>query len=206
MAEQLGFEILKKVMQNPQLIELTRQQLKLTLEHGYPHLAQRIRELKATIHHVQQEKEKCLKAFYADAIALEQLKAENQRLLREEQRARQELALTEAKLHGAEAFQGKLDQVFALLQEFEAVWAKMTPVQRRIVYRGVFNSLWIEGTPRSRHFKVGDCDLKEPFKSWYEGKAWGGKIVLTDDGLVAVTDNEDKELCQSYGFAPTDVR
>ena len=79
----------------------------------------------------------------------------------------------------------------------------MTPVQKRIVYRGVFSYLIFEGAPRSRHFKMGDFSLKEPFKSWYDGKAWEGSLVLTEGGSLILTDKKGNELCESYGFAPT---
>jgi hypothetical protein len=99
----------------------------------------RINELQAVIRQTKHEQDKCLKAFYAEAITTEQLKAENFRLAKESEQAQKELALIEARLEGAAAFRGKVDDVFRLLQDFETVWAKMTPVQQRVVSRGMFH-------------------------------------------------------------------
>ena len=197
---QLAFDILKKTMQNPQLIELTRRKLKDLIAQGEPGLLKRINELQANIRQVKHEQEKCLKAFYAEAITTEQLKEENFRLAKESEQAQKELALIEARLEGAAAFKGKVDDVFKLLQDFETVWAKMTPVQQRVVYRGMFHYFHVEGRPRSRRFKIGNFSLKEPFKSWYDGKAYEGAVIATDDGSIALTSTEDKELCESCGL------
>ena len=100
----------------------------------------------------------------------------------------------------------KLDEVFGLLQEFDTVWSKMTPVQQQVVYRGAFNFLKVEGTKWSRRFRVEDFSLKSIFESWYHGRAWNDSLLLTEQELGIVTDKQDSELCQSYGFAPTDGR
>ncbi|MBI3616527.1 MAG: recombinase family protein [Candidatus Omnitrophica bacterium] len=205
-AHPLAFEILKKAMSNPQLMELTRQEIRAALERGHPDLSRRVRELRSSLRFLKQAQEKCLEAYYEGAITTEQLKAENQRLFKEIELAQQELAQVEAKMQGAETFRGSLDRVFDLLQEFDAVWAKMTPVQQRIVYRGVFNFLAIEGRPRGRQFKVKDFSLKEPFKSWHEGRSWEGSLILTETGSLVLNDKKDKNLCESYGFAPTAAR
>ncbi len=205
-AHRLAFEILKRVMQNPQLIELTRRQLRAALEQGHPQLAKRVRELRETIHRLKQAQTKWRDAYYQEAMTTQQFKEENLRLVRELELAEHDLSLAETKLHGADRFRGKLDQVFALLQEFEAVWAKMTPVQQRVVYRGVFHYVRIEGVKWSRRFTVEDFSLKEPFQSWYDGRAWNGPLLLTEEGSVVVTNQQDKELCESSTFAPTAVR
>ena len=110
----LAFEMLKQVMQNRQLIGLTMLHLQATLAHGHPQLSKRVHELKADIRRLKQEQEKCLRAHYADALTLEQFKAENLRLERERRAAEEELRIAEAKLSGAEAFEGKLGRMFEL--------------------------------------------------------------------------------------------
>lgn len=108
-------------------------------------------------------------------------------------RLEKELKTAEAKLHGADAFEGKLDEVFVLLQEFETVWSKMTPVQQRVVYRGGFNYLKVEGVKWRRQFKVEDFSLKPLFESWYHGRVWNAPILLTDADFGIVTDNQGNE-------------
>jgi len=203
---QLAFDILKQTMQNPQLIELTRRKLKDLIVQGEPGLLRRVNELRAAIRQAQHEQEKCLKAFYAEAITTEQLKAENSRLAKESEQAQKELALIQTRLEGAAAFKGKVDDVFKLLQDFETVWTKMTPVQQRVVYRGMFHHFHVEGRPRSRHFKIGNFSLKEPFKSWYDGRVYQGAVIATDDGSITLTATEDKELCESCGLGHMDVK
>jgi site-specific DNA recombinase len=205
-AHALAYEILRKVTQNPQLIELTRRQLKSNLELGQPHLAKHVRELRQTIQNLKQAQAKCLDAFYQEAITAEQLKVENMRLVHEQQLAEQELSHAEAKLEGADAFKGKLDHIFALFQDFKGVWASMTPVQQRVVYRGAFTHLVVNGARWSRRFAVTDFGLKEPFKSWYDGRIWNGPLRLAADELLVVTTSKDSEICESYGFKPTAAR
>ena len=56
------------------------------------------------------------------------------------------------------------------------------PAQEDHWLRVLFEYLWIEGTPRSRRFTVGDYSMREPFRNWYN------------------------TLCGKYGFLPMDVR
>jgi len=202
----LAFGILKRVMQNGQLIGLTMLHLQAALAHGHPQLSKRVNELKADIRRLKQEQEKCLRAHYADALTLEQFKAENLRFERERRAAEEELRIAEAKLSGAEAFEGKLGRLFELTEHFETVWAEMPPVQQRVIYRGVFEYLWIEGRPRGRHFTVGDYSLREPFRSWYNGEVWNGPLTIQQGDSVVVTSYKDNTLCGNYGFLPMDVK
>ena len=140
------------------------------------------------------------------AITTQQFKEENLRLVREQEAAEEELQIAQTKLEGADVFKGRVEQVFDLLQDFGAVWEKMTAVQQRVVYRGVFNHLYVEGARWSRQFKVTDFSLKEPFRSWYDGKVWEGPLVLREGSSVIVTSNKDKELCERFTFVPTAVK
>jgi site-specific DNA recombinase len=205
-AHKLAFDILKKVLRNPQVIELTRQYLSTALEHGQPQLFKRVRDLRETIRRVKQAQAKWRQAFFNEAITEQQFKEENLQLVREQEAAEQELRTVEAKLHGADAFKGKLDEVFGLLQDFETVWSRMSPVKQRVVYRGAFNYLKVEGAKWSRQFRMEDFSLKPLFESWYHGRAWNGPLLLSDADLGIVTDKQDKELCQSSIFAPMDAR
>ena len=205
-AHKLAFEILKKVLRSPQLIELTRQYLSTALEHGQPQLFKRVRDLRETIRCVKQSQAKWRQAFFNEAITEQQFKEENLQLVREQEQAERELKIAEAKLHGADDFKGKLDEVFVLLQEFETVWSKMTPVQQRVVYRGGFNYLKVGGAKWSRQFKVEDFSLKPLFESWYHGRVWNSPLLLSDADFGIVTDKQDKELCESSIFAPTAAR
>ena len=84
----------------------------------------------------------------------------------------------------------------------------MTPIQQRIVYRGVFNYIKIKGAKWSKHFEVEVFSLKQPFESWYNNQVWNGTLQLTDEGSVLIKDNlsENKDLCESSTFAPSAVR
>ena len=204
-AHDLAFQVLKKVMQNPQLIEETKRQLRTALENNQPHLAKRVREVRVLIQRSKQDQQKCRDAYYQEATTLQQFKEENLRLLREQEAAEQELKTAELKLHGADLFKGKIDQVFDLLKDFDIVWSKMTPVQQRIVYRGAFNFLKIKGAKWTRHFELDVFSLKQPFESWYDNKVWNGSLQLTEDGSALITDNsqENRALCENFTFAPS---
>jgi len=200
----LGLEILKKVMQDPRVIDWTRQQLKIALEQGHPHLSRRVRELRVSLQKLKKQQTQCLQAHYAGAVTLEQLKSENLRLDGERIEAERELSQTEAKLHGAAAFQGKIDKVFDLLKEFDQMWEVMSPVLKRAVYRGAFNYLKIEGKRKS--CKVEGFSLKEPFRSWYNNQIWNGSILITPEGAVLLKTKQEQDLCENFTFAHLDVR
>ena len=46
--------------------------------------------------------------------------------------------------------------------------------------------------------------VKEPFRSWYDGKVWEGPLVLRAGGSVIVTSSQDDTLCQNFMFSPMD--
>lgn len=207
----MAFGILKKVLQNPQLIELTRAHLKDLLEYSFPHLARRMRELRAIFQRLKREEEKNLQAYHLEAITTDQLKAENIRILNERQSTEREMKEIEAKLSGAVAQQGKVNQVFELLHNFEPIWMRMQPVQQRVIYRGIFNYFYVEGRKYTRQYQIRDFSLKEPFKSWYHNKLWEGPLLINEAGNALSSSNvdnaqQDKDLCQKYIFAPSDVR
>jgi hypothetical protein len=54
--------------------------------------------------------------------------------------------------------------------------------------------------------RIGNFSLKEPFKSWYDGKVYAGPVIATDDGSIALTTTEDKELCESCGLGHMGVK
>jgi len=147
---------------------------------------------------VSGEEERIIQAYHLEAITTEQLKAENIRIFNERQSSTEELRTIEAKLSGAVAYQGKVNQVFELLNNFEPVWLGMQAVHQRVIYRGIFNNFFVESRKYSRHYEIKDFSLKEPFKSWYHNRTCEGSLVLDDGGNVLQDDNqkEDKELCQ----------
>ena len=126
--------------------------------------------------------------------------------MREQETAEEELRVVQAKLDGADVFAGRVEQVFELLRDFKAVWEKMTAVQQRVVYRGVFTHLYVEGARWSRRLTVTDFALKEPFRSWYDGKVWEGPLVLREGDAMIVTSSQDNPLCQNFMFSPMDAR
>jgi hypothetical protein len=205
-AEPLAFAILKRIMRHPQLIELTRQKIKEMLGQSHPVLSRRMAQLREIIRRVKREQEKWRDAYYAEAITTLQYKEENLRLVREQEAAEEEQRVVQAKLDGADVFAGRVEQVFELLRDFRAVWEKMTAVQQRVVYRGVFENLYVDGQRWSRRLKVTDFALKEPFRSWYDGKVWEGPIVLRQGDSVIVTSSQDNPLCQNFMFSPMDGR
>lgn len=204
-AHDLAFGILKKVLQNPQLIQLTREHLKSLLEYSFPHLSRRIRELRSILQRLERDIVKCRDAYYKGAMTVEQFGSENHRLLKEREESEKELKEIEAKLSGAAAYQGKVDQVFELLKNFEPVWLKMAPVQQRVVYRGIFNHFYVESRKYSREYRVRDFSLKEPFESWYHNRTWEGPLLIQQEGQILSIkgDNtqQDKELCGKSTFA-----
>ncbi len=205
---ELAFDILKKILRNPQLIEFTRDNLKKMFAHSFPHLSRRVNDLQANLQRLKREEAKCRDAYYREALTLQQFKNENYRLLEEQRAAEEESRDLQTKLSGAVAYEGKIDQVFSLLSNFEPVWKKMDPVQQRVVYRGIFNTFFTDSRKYSREYKVKDFSLKEPFKSWYYDQAWGGPILITEAGGALLIDNQikNKDLCEKFIFAPSDVK
>lgn len=205
---ELAFEILRKVLQNPQLIQLTREHLRKLLEYSFPHLSRRVHEIRSILQRLKKDEAKCREAYYAEAQTVEQFKLENHRILKEQQAVEDELKAIEAKLSGAVAYQGKVDQVFGLLNDFEPIWSKMAPVQQRVIYRGIFDFFYVQSRKYSREYQIKDFSLKEPFKSWYHGRIWEGPLVIAEAGNVLALHNikEGKDLCSKYLFAPSGAK
>ena len=88
------------------------------------------------------ERRKLLHAFYANAIPLELLKSEQDRISREEQAARSELDVTEQDLEG---WQDVLRMAIRLAGNCHAAYLKARPSIRRSFQRGRSGSRLREG-------------------------------------------------------------
>jgi site-specific DNA recombinase len=87
------------------------------------------------------ERQKLLRAFYANAIPLELLKAEQDRISREEQSARSELDVTEEDLAG---WQDVLSMAIRLAGKCHAAYLKARPSVRRRFNEAVLEAVYVK--------------------------------------------------------------
>jgi site-specific DNA recombinase len=100
------------------------------------------------------ERQKLLRAFYANAIPLALLKAEQDRISREDQAARSELDVTEADLSG---WQDVLSMAIRLAGNCHAAYLKARPSVRRRFNEAVLEAVFVKDR------KIAQAEFSEVF-------------------------------------------
>ncbi len=124
------------------------------------------------------EQQKLTQAYLADALPLEALKREQERVGRELIEAR---ALIEQYQTDYESIEAALDHALMLCRYGSLAYEHAEPEVRRMFLQAAFDKLWIIGD------EIVGCDLKP------------GYVTLLDDELIATLDQEAHEHGDSTG-------
>jgi DNA invertase Pin-like site-specific DNA recombinase len=165
MVESQAYEILRDVVDDKDLLELEREEIKNSLAERNPEIRKNIELFNRQLNDNRRKQKKCLEAYYAMALSKEQFKEENTRLLDEEKLLEKELQGAEQLMRDTRRFEGNIDKVFALLENFDDIWHNLSSNDKKILYRNIFNFIYIEDKPRKHYKKIDKYELNEPFAS-----------------------------------------
>ena len=124
------------------------------------------------------ERQKLLQAFYANAIPLELLKAEQDRISREEQSASSELDVTEADLEG---WQDVLSVAIRLAGNCHAAYLKARPFVRRRFNEAVLEALYVKDR------KIARAEFSEVFAPLFSRPGSNKRLKVEMTGFEPAT-------------------
>ena len=124
------------------------------------------------------ERQKLLQAFYANAIPLELLKAEQDRISREEQAARSELDVTEADLEG---WKDVLSVAILLAGNCHAAYLKARPFVRRRFNEAVLEAAYVKGR------KIARAEFSEVFAPLLSRPSSNKRLKVDPRGFEPLT-------------------
>lgn len=185
MVETQAYEILKKIVGNKELLELEKEEIRNLLAETNPDLEKNIKISEQQLKENKQKQKKCLDAHYDDALSLKQFKTENTRLLDEEKTIQHELARIKQLLKESQTYQGNIEKIFALLGNFDEIWQNLSPNDKKMLFRNVFKSIYIEDKSRKHYKNIENYELYEPFASILEtGKSQIGGETQWENAIL----------------------
>jgi len=141
---QQAYEILKVVVENKELLELTKDEIREMMERKNPDLP-----------------------HYNDAMTLEQFNEENMRLEKEKERVKQELSAALEQLYQTDSYKTNIENVFSLLNDVNGIYDNLSHSARKLLYRSMFKYIIVEEGRFKRKKKIESFELYEPFATIY---------------------------------------
>ena len=140
-AEALVEEVYRRVQLPPSWVERLTMELETEIEERQAEAAERRAALTKKLAKLADERQKLLQAFYSNAIPLELLKSEQDRITAAERAAKQELDVAETDLAG---WQDVLRMAIKLAGNCHAAYLKARPTVRRRFNEAVIEAVYVK--------------------------------------------------------------
>ena len=175
--EAAGFDVLKKIVNNPYLLEMAREDAVQSVLNQNPAVLAEVRMAERKVRELKTRHVQFLNLHLDGTITKEQFIEDNAYLMKQQETAESNLVQLREKLRIQQEQNQYLSRTFEILSNFEKVWDSLDYKCKKTLYNCVFAKANAERLGwHDEDKRIANYTLKEPFESLVKGAGPWAKI------------------------------